>query len=695
MLSGPRGFFIILWIVTCAVFSGAFFVDKGWVAYGACVGASAACLVLLLILYRPESKLKKAIHTLIQGGSSDDVLCHLGKDELSRAICDLAAVVAGDRERRAMLEEVLNGVGNPVFVTDKDGTIVIATKSLLLMLGKPANKVLGESVGKALYGRSGSSVAEEVLKSRKDVHGERELTFWDGRVVPVTLTVNVFHDTHGDVGGVVASFVDLSGQKAQTKELEEQQARINEAGKRLSSLAEHVASATELLSAAADDQAQGAQKQRNQTSMVATAMEEMTSTVLEVAQNATVTSEAADNASASAEEGVGMVNSAVSAINEVAESAEQLSREVGELDSQAEEIGRIISVINDIADQTNLLALNAAIEAARAGDAGRGFAVVADEVRKLAEKTVTATKEVEEAIGMIQTRSRHALESMQLTETRVVESTDLSNQAGQSLQQIMENISDMVGRVSQIATAAGQQSSAAEEINQNVDEIAMIATEADEAAGQAASATRDLAGLAQELLNVSKEFREGGGETQLRASEGEMKGILPKLTQEFIKKQYGDELFEGMQDEMGHPVFLSTDSYPDQVLMQMAEYVAEQASVSLRDFFLDLGRFTVVKFHEMYPRHFKNESLKTFYLRMNDVHAQLTKDAPGIKPPTFTYEDKGDDLFMNYRSNRGLFDYFEGILLGAADFKGERVTVQVKPFDETTARAEIVFHGKK
>jgi methyl-accepting chemotaxis protein len=80
---------------------------------------------------------------------------------------------------------------------------------------------------------------------------------------------------------------------------------------------------------------------------------------------------------------------------------------------------------------------------------------------------------------------------------------------------------------------------------------------------------------------------------------------------------------------------------------------------------------------------------------MNEVHAQLTKDQPGIKPPTFTYEDKGDELFMNYRSSRGLFDYFEGILLGAAAFKGEQVSVAIKPFDETTARAEIRFLGKE
>ncbi|MGL1862601.1 MAG: methyl-accepting chemotaxis protein [Pseudodesulfovibrio sp.] len=693
MMTDSRGLIGILGLVLCGIFAGSAYLG-GWLAYGIAAGCAVVCvLVVAMLQHRVTVKLRTAMEALLDLGDTESAIAGLGKNTLSESFRSVAESMSSNQQDKYFFEGALNGLGNPAFVANLDGHIVMATEALLALLKKPAKNVVGMTVSQALYNKEGVSITEKVLASKKEVDTTVDLKLWDGRVVPVKLFANLVHGGDGEIVGIISSFIELTEMVEQQKKIEEQGENMTKAGEHLSELAEHMASATELLSAAADDQADGAQKQRNQSTSVATAMEEMTATVIEVAQNATATSEVADQAHDSAAEGVSMVSKAVAAINEVAESAEQLGEQIGELDSQADQIGQIIGVINDIADQTNLLALNAAIEAARAGDAGRGFAVVADEVRKLAEKTMAATKEVEGAIGTIQQRSGQATESMRQTSKQVGVSTELSNHAGEALQHIMESIKDMVGRVAQIATAAEQQSAAAEEINHSIDEIAAIAGDADEGAGQAASATRELAGLAQELLDVSKDFRDGGG-THLHKSAGEMKGIFPKLTQEFVRQTYSADVYEGMQEEMGRPVFLPADSYPDQVLAQMAGLVSAQTGVSTRDFFLLLGKYTVVKFHEMYPVHFKDESLKTFYMRMNDIHAQLTKDLPGIKPPNFTYEDKGDDLFMNYRSARGLFDYFEGILLGAADFKGERVSIQIKPFDETTARAEIVFHGK-
>lgn len=691
MLTRSRSLVMGLGIVLSLIFAGSMYVGS-WSAFGVGLLSAILCTIgFSALASRNEAQVGLALEQLIENGELKEACA--AKEVLGESFSDLSALLTETRFMNQFHKNALRELGYPALVCNKDGLIVFVSAPFCTLLNKSEQEVIGQKVDKAIYNKESGALSEAVLQTGKGVEKLATLDLWDGRTITVNLHMNPVHDENGAIIGVTSSFVDISESVASKQEVEAQRASMKRAGEQLSGLAEHVASATELLSASADDQAHGAQKQRSQTTAVAAAMEQMTGTVLAVAQNASATSEAADQAKDSATEGAAMVSKAVDAIIEVSESAEQLGEDIGELNGQAGEIGRIIGVINDIADQTNLLALNAAIEAARAGEAGRGFAVVADEVRKLAEKTVAATKEVEEAIRAIQQGSSHAMESMQQTEKQVTQSTELSNQAGEVIHQIMANITDMVDRVTQIATAAEQQSSAAEEINRSIDEIAEIASEADEAAGQAADATRELAGLAQELLGVSKGFLENG-ETRLRESDAQMKGILLKLTQGFVHKAYGQSVYDAMQDELGGPTFLPTESYPDQVLMQMADVVSSLKGLSKRAFFLDLGKYTLGKFHEMYPRQFKNESLKEFYMRMNDIHAQLTKDQPGIKPPRFTFEDKGDELFMNYHSNRGLFDYFEGILLGAAEFKNERVTIRVKPFDASSARAEITFHGK-
>ena len=688
-MQGSRGMLVVLGTALCLIFAGSVYMG-GWLAYGIGVGCAVVCIVLALLAF--DRSEKRFVDFLAGLGDPDETATAGTRGEALRLLEERFESLRDDVRER---DVIFHGLGFPAFYCDGQGIVREANTPLLELLKKSADKVVGVPAGTAFCGARELFVSDEALKAGKPVEKVLELVLWDERPLMAEAFAAPVKDREGQVCGVAVSLVDLSFSAEQQREVEEQQDRLVRAGKKISELAEHVAAATELLSASADDQAQGAQKQRTQTNSVAASMEEMTNTVLEVARNATATSEAADQANEAAGQGASLVTKAVDAINQVSESADELEHEVGELNAQAGEIGRIIGVINDIADQTNLLALNAAIEAARAGEAGRGFAVVADEVRKLAEKTVAATKEVEEAIGTIQDRSQHAMTAMHQTSEQVGESTTLSNQAGDALQKIMESVRDMVGRITQIATAAEEQSAAAEEIKRQIGDIADIASEADEGAGQAASATRDLAELAQDLLNLSKGVQGvAANETYLSESEGEMKGILLKLAQEFVREQYGEDVYEGMQEEMGSPVFLPAQSYPDRALMQMAELASVQAGVSVRDFFLEFGKYSVRQFSKMYPGYFKDESLKDFYLRMNDVHAKLTKDNPGIKPPNFTYEDKGDDLFMNYRSSRGLFDYFEGILLGAAEFKGEQVRIQVKPFDSTTARAEIVFLGK-
>jgi len=250
----------------------------------------------------------------------------------------------------------------------------------------------------------------------------------------------------------------------------------------------------------------GSDFQKDRLAETATAMEEMNATVSAVAGNAGQAAEAADQAKQKAQMGAGVVHKVVLAIQDVYTQAQGLKTNMAQLGRQADGIGQVMGVINDIADQTNLLALNAAIEAARAGDAGRGFAVVADEVRKLAEKTMTATKEVGEAIRGIQAGTRENVTSVDLAVTRIEEATTLAKDSGEALTGIVTLVESSSNQVRAIAAASGEQSTASEEINRSLDDINRTASETTEAMSEAVEAVQGLLAQAENLLALMREL---------------------------------------------------------------------------------------------------------------------------------------------------------------------------------------------
>ena len=268
-----------------------------------------------------------------------------------------------------------------------------------------------------------------------------------------------------------------------------------------------LASGAEELTARAEVILGGSDTQKMRIQETATAMEEMNATVLEVAQNAGSAADGTDTAKVKAEEGARIVSGVVQAIDELAGQTSSMQASMDGLGRQAEDIGQIMNVITDIADQTNLLALNAAIEAARAGDAGRGFAVVADEVRKLAEKTMTATKEVGDAIRGIQEGTRTNMEAMGQAGDSVGRTTELASAAGEALQEIVAIVDEASDQVRSIATAAEEQSATSEQINRSTEEIHSISIQTSEGITQSVDAIRQVAELSAELQQIINELQ--------------------------------------------------------------------------------------------------------------------------------------------------------------------------------------------
>ncbi|WP_031387644.1 methyl-accepting chemotaxis protein [Desulfonatronum thiodismutans] len=315
---------------------------------------------------------------------------------------------------------------------------------------------------------------------------------------------------------------DLASQETEkakiaTKEAEKARAQAEtakrdgmlQAAASIEGVVERMTTASEQLSAQVEQASRGAEEQKNRTGETATAMEEMNATVLEVAKNASSAAEGSENARGKAQDGSRVVTQAVAAINRVESTTEAMKDDLTKLGRQAEQIGRIMTVIEDIADQTNLLALNAAIEAARAGDAGRGFAVVADEVRKLAEKTMNATKEVGDAISAIQEGTKDSLRGMEQAVEAVGDATKLATVSGQALREIVSLVEEASDQVRSIATAAEEQSAASEEINRGMEDINRISTETSEVMDQSAQAVSELARQAVELRTLVQQLKQG------------------------------------------------------------------------------------------------------------------------------------------------------------------------------------------
>jgi len=270
---------------------------------------------------------------------------------------------------------------------------------------------------------------------------------------------------------------------------------------------EQLASSAQSLSAVTEQTNLEVSSQKEETEQVATAMNQMTATVHDVARNAEEAALAAQTADDKVESGQQVVRQSMVRIEQLADSATSASSSIESLSAEIQNIGTVLEVIKSVAEQTNLLALNAAIEAARAGEQGRGFAVVADEVRALARRTQQSTEEIERLVSALRSAAHSSVQQIQSSGELVKLAVSDALQTESALGSIAAAVSLIQQMNQQIAAAAEEQSSVAEEINRSVTSIRASADQSSIAMRGNAASSVELAQLGSELRGMVGHFR--------------------------------------------------------------------------------------------------------------------------------------------------------------------------------------------
>ena len=474
------------------------------------VGLLAALIIFMrLSVIKPITSIAGTAKE-VANGDLDAQFSVKGHDEMASLAGYLTDMVAQIKNQLQYNQSVLNGIVVPLFVTDAQMKLQFINPPLQKILGYGEDEVKDRMVSDVFAcdsEESGTCDADRVMVLGEPVTGRFLYFRKDGVSFPLLFEASPLKDADGKTVGVICVLIDLTREEEDKKNIELQRQNLMEVANEVTEVANKLNEASDELSSQMDQLASGVDTTADQTGQVATAMEEMNATVLEVAKNASETAEASSQANKVAADGGVVVGKTVDEINAVARTTENLAEALSALSNRAENIGKVMAVINDIADQTNLLALNAAIEAARAGEAGRGFAVVADEVRKLAEKTMDATKEVEGAISLIQQSTSDVVKEMDTARERVVNTSGMAKEAGVVLEEIVKHSNTIADMVNGIATAAEQQSSTSDEINTRVTQINNLSQEILAGINESNQGIQVVSAMAQNLAGLVSKFR--------------------------------------------------------------------------------------------------------------------------------------------------------------------------------------------
>lgn len=347
---------------------------------------------------------------------------------------------------------------------------------------------------------------------------------------------------------------------------------------RINQTSGHVSNASDEAQKTALQLADAAGHQAQEIAGASAAVNEMAVTIDQVSANASESASVAERAVYIANNGAKVVQNTIDGMDTIREQIQDTSKRIKRLGESSQEIGDIVSLINDIADQTNILALNAAIQASMAGDAGRGFAVVADEVQRLAERSTAATKQIETLVKAIQNDTNEAVISMEQTTSEVVRGAHLAQDAGVALEEI-ENVSTSLAELIQnISNAARQQSASAGHISSTMNVIQEITS-------QTASGTSTTAGAIGNLAHMASELRDSVAGFKLPGEEQEMDGVENVFSGNNENK--GESMIEPVDVDSSSDIDASDEDSEDDYLDDLELSVADIDESLLKEHMTD------------------------------------------------------------------------------------------------------------